>query len=179
MAAPVFISLYRSVWKPSKLLEAVINTYNDTLSLKATREACINMLVNWIEARLIPDFCRPRRSKNKKTKGRTLLRLIEFADTLERRSHVVREFSSCYTLKLALLRTWAQRRRSGFVQLGPQQRLEIAVENNENKPAAEKTAADKEAKRAFLVYVWVPDPRNVAMRFTITELNMFRRIART
>ena len=179
LAGAVFVSLYRSVWKPSKLLDYVIGTYNDAVSLKATREACITLLINWIEARLVPDFFRSRRSK--KSKKKTLARLIEFADSLERRSHLLREFSSCYALKLAIWRTWCYRRRLGHVNIGPQQRLEAAVEGTggESTSEADKKAAAKEQKRSFLVFIWVPDPRNVALRFTMQELVMFRRVTCT
>lgn len=84
-----------------------------------------------------------------------------------------------------MLRSWSQRRRTGYVHIGPQQRIELAVESNENaaqkakETEKERTAGDKEAKRAFLVFIWVPDPRNVAMRFTLFELSMFRKLART
>lgn len=72
------------------------------------------------------------------------------------------------------------------MHIGPQQRIELAVENNENGASQkaketdkERSAGDKEAKRSFLVFIWVPDPRNVAMRFTLFELSMFRKLART
>lgn len=185
LVMPVFIAMYRPIWKPTKLLEHIIATYNDTISLKPTREACLNLLLEWIQARLIPDFLRPQRKSNRKA-VMILPRLLEFVESLERRAHTLRDFSSCYTIKLALLRTWSRRRRAGFLHYGLQQQIEAQAERQQPSPLVPASSSspdlrkkkDRSEKRFFLVYVWVPDARNVALRFALLELAMFRRIAR-